>query len=174
MSNYVLQYPNGELHLPEQPATVGDAGLDISSLLKDTGHVTLDSGFMNTASCKSAITYIDGDAGIEHRGTVVAVEAVVALGVTNHLGGYRPRRGDLAESLDVVDRDSAANEPPQPIVERLHRDFAAAFADPRMKARFPDLGGSDFQSTPAEFGRFLADEVEKWAKVIKTQNIKAE
>ena len=64
MSNYVLQYPNGELHLPEQPATVGDAGLDISSLLKDTGHVTLDSGFMNTASCKSAITYIDGDAGI--------------------------------------------------------------------------------------------------------------
>ena len=61
MSNYVLQYPNGELHLPEQPATVGDAGLDISSLLKDTGHVTLDSGFMNTASCKSAITYIDGD-----------------------------------------------------------------------------------------------------------------
>ena len=64
MSDYVLQYPNGQLNLTEQPATVGDAGLDISALLKDTGHVTLDSGFMNTASCKSSITYIDGDAGI--------------------------------------------------------------------------------------------------------------
>ncbi|HEV8025235.1 MAG TPA: citrate/2-methylcitrate synthase, partial [Candidatus Nanopelagicales bacterium] len=46
------------------PASVGESGLDISSLLKETGHVTLDHGFVNTASCSSAITYIDGDAGI--------------------------------------------------------------------------------------------------------------
>ena len=42
-------------------ATEGNGGYDISSLLKETGNVTLDGGFTNTASCTSAITYIDGD-----------------------------------------------------------------------------------------------------------------
>ena len=64
MSDYVLRHPNGELDLPVHPATVGESGLDIGPLLKETGHVTLDVGFMNTASCKSAITYIDGERGI--------------------------------------------------------------------------------------------------------------
>ena len=45
-------------------ATEGNHGYDISALLKETGNVTLDGGFTNTASCTSAITYIDGDAGI--------------------------------------------------------------------------------------------------------------
>ncbi|MBB2894436.1 citrate synthase [Flexivirga oryzae] len=46
------------------PATEGNDGYDISKLLSETGNVTLDVGFVNTASCKSAITYIDGGAGI--------------------------------------------------------------------------------------------------------------
>ena len=45
-------------------ATVGNDGLGVSNLLKDTGLVTVDPGFMNTASCSSAITYIDGDLGV--------------------------------------------------------------------------------------------------------------
>jgi citrate synthase len=45
-------------------ATEGNHGYDISALLKETGNVTLDGGFTNTASCTSSITYIDGDAGI--------------------------------------------------------------------------------------------------------------
>ena len=53
-----------ELDLALIPATEGNSGYDISALLKDTGNVTLDSGFTNTASTTSAITYIDGDAGI--------------------------------------------------------------------------------------------------------------
>ena len=64
MTEYVLKHPGGDMELPEVPATVGDPGLSIGPLLKETGHVTLDFGFMNTASCTSAITYIDGDAGI--------------------------------------------------------------------------------------------------------------
>src|SRR4051812_15113880 len=52
------------VELPVQPATEGAAGADISKLLSTTGLVTYDPGFANTASCKSAITYIDGDAGI--------------------------------------------------------------------------------------------------------------
>ena len=53
------------LHFPLIAATEGNDGLRRSrTLLKETGHVTLDPGFINTASCTSAITYIDGDAGI--------------------------------------------------------------------------------------------------------------
>ena len=64
MSEAKLVHPNGELLLGEVPATVGASGYDVSALLKETGHITLDHGFMNTASCESAITYIDGDNGI--------------------------------------------------------------------------------------------------------------
>ncbi|WP_106817178.1 citrate synthase [Janibacter massiliensis] len=52
------------IDLPLVKAAEGNDGYSISSLLKETGNVTLDAGFVNTASCTSAITYIDGDAGI--------------------------------------------------------------------------------------------------------------
>jgi citrate synthase len=61
----VLNTPGHEpLDLPIRPASEGSAGADISKLLGSTGLVTYDPGFGNTASCTSAITYIDGDAGI--------------------------------------------------------------------------------------------------------------
>ncbi|MGO1278979.1 MAG: citrate synthase, partial [Cellulosimicrobium funkei] len=49
--------------LPVVAATEGNDGIVVSSLLKSTGLVTVDPGFMNTASCESSITYIDGEAG---------------------------------------------------------------------------------------------------------------
>jgi citrate synthase len=64
MSEFNLSYPGGKLDLPTRKASEGPSGVEISSLLKETDHVTLDSGFVNTASCTSAITYIDGDQGI--------------------------------------------------------------------------------------------------------------
>ena len=59
-----LQVDGQELEFPRVQATEGNDGVVISSLLKETGLVTLDTGFMNTANCESKITYIDGDAGI--------------------------------------------------------------------------------------------------------------
>ncbi|USQ81016.1 citrate synthase [Ornithinimicrobium faecis] len=59
-----LTHKGSELEFPVVPAVEGNNGLDVSSLLKTTGDVTLDVGFVNTASCKSEITYIDGDEGI--------------------------------------------------------------------------------------------------------------
>ena len=59
-----LSHGGGELPLDVVAATEGNAGVNVSSLLSKTGYVTLDPGFVNTASCTSAITYIDGDAGI--------------------------------------------------------------------------------------------------------------
>jgi citrate synthase len=66
--------PDGDpVDLPIAEAAEGAAGADISKLLASTGMVTYDSGFANTASCKSAITYIDGDAGIlRYRGYPIA------------------------------------------------------------------------------------------------------
>ena len=59
-----LSAADKQLDLPLVKATEGNDGYDISNLLKETGNVTLDGGFVNTASCTSAITYIDGDQGI--------------------------------------------------------------------------------------------------------------
>jgi citrate synthase len=64
MSDFDLRHPGGDLALGVVPATEGPDGIAIGSLLKETGCTTLDPGFVNTASCTSAITYIDGDAGI--------------------------------------------------------------------------------------------------------------
>jgi citrate synthase len=60
----ILGYPGGELKLPVKGATEGSAGIEVTKLLSTTGMVTLDPGFVNTGSCSSDITYIDGDAGI--------------------------------------------------------------------------------------------------------------
>jgi citrate synthase len=59
-----LKYPGGELDLEIVHATEGADGIALGPLLAKTGYTTFDSGFVNTASTKSAITYIDGDAGI--------------------------------------------------------------------------------------------------------------
>ena len=64
MSDATLTHEGGQLTFKEIQATVGSNGYNTGALLKETGRVALDYGFMNTASCESAITYIDGDAGI--------------------------------------------------------------------------------------------------------------
>ena len=64
MSDVTLDHPGGSLPLTLQEATEGPAGIDVSALLAKTGLITVDPGFVNTASCASSITFIDGDAGI--------------------------------------------------------------------------------------------------------------
>jgi tripartite-type tricarboxylate transporter receptor subunit TctC len=63
---------------------------------------------------------------------------------------------------------------PAAIVEPLNREINAVLADPRMKARLADLGGAPLTSSPAEFAQFIAEETEKWGKVVKFAGIKAE
>jgi citrate synthase len=64
MADLKLAHDNGQISLPVRPAVQGPAGIGIDKLLAETGYVTYDPGYVNTASCASAITYIDGDAGI--------------------------------------------------------------------------------------------------------------
>jgi tripartite-type tricarboxylate transporter receptor subunit TctC len=68
----------------------------------------------------------------------------------------------------------APSKTPVEIVDRLNKEINAGLADSKLKARVSDLGGVVFRSSPVEFGKLLADETEKWAKVIKFAGIKAE
>jgi tripartite-type tricarboxylate transporter receptor subunit TctC len=60
------------------------------------------------------------------------------------------------------------------IIQMLNKDISTALADPKIKARLADLGGTVLGGSPADFGKLIAEETEKWAKVIRTANIKAE
>jgi tripartite-type tricarboxylate transporter receptor subunit TctC len=63
---------------------------------------------------------------------------------------------------------------PAEIVDKLNKEINAALADPGMKARIVDLGGDALVLSPADFGRLIADETEKWGKVIRAVNIRPE
>jgi len=63
---------------------------------------------------------------------------------------------------------------PTEIVEKLNREINAALADPKLKARLADLGAEPMSMGPAEFETFVADETERWGKVVKLAGIKAE
>jgi tripartite-type tricarboxylate transporter receptor subunit TctC len=63
---------------------------------------------------------------------------------------------------------------PAAIIDRLNREINAALADAKMNARLADLGCVPLRMTPAEFGNFIADETEKWGKVVRAANIRAE
>jgi tripartite-type tricarboxylate transporter receptor subunit TctC len=61
---------------------------------------------------------------------------------------------------------------PAEIVDKLNKEINAALADPKIRARLADLGETPFPGSPADFGKFIADETEKWGKVIKFAGIK--
>ena len=56
----------------------------------------------------------------------------------------------------------------------LNKEINAALADPTIKARLADLGNTVYASSPADFGKLIAGDTEKWGKVIRTANIKPE
>ena len=68
----------------------------------------------------------------------------------------------------------APKNTPVEIIEKLNKEINAALADPKMKARLADLGGTVFSGSPANFGKFIADETEKWAGVVKFAGLKPE
>jgi tripartite-type tricarboxylate transporter receptor subunit TctC len=66
----------------------------------------------------------------------------------------------------------APRNTPAEIVDKLNMEINAALADPKMKARLADLGGTPLPGSPAQFGKLIAEETEKWGKVIGAANIK--
>ena len=68
----------------------------------------------------------------------------------------------------------APKNTPSQIIDKLNEAINAGLADPKIKARLADLGGTPLVGSPAEFGKLIADETEKWGKVVKFTGIKAE
>jgi len=63
---------------------------------------------------------------------------------------------------------------PAEIIEKLNKEINASLADPKLQARLTDLGGTVIMGSPADFGKFIAEETEKWSRVIRTANIKTQ
>ena len=95
------------------------------------------------------------------------------------LGGAagRPDRGRFRAGLRGEPVVSASAHPRTrltEIIDKLNKEINAGLADPKMKARLADLGGAPLAGSPADFGKLIADETEKWGKVIKFAGIKPE
>jgi len=120
MTDVKLDHPAGQLSMAVRPAVEGPAGLDVGALLKETGYVTYDPGFVNTAATQSEITYIDGDEGIlRYRGYPIEqlAEHSSFLEVTYLLiYGELPTSDELAEFTDKIRRHTL-----------LHEDFRGFF-----------------------------------------------
>jgi citrate synthase len=109
-----LSYPGGELKLAVKGASEGASGIEVPKLLATTGMVTLDPGFVNTASCSSDITYIDGDAGIlRYRGYPIdeLAEKSSFLEVSYLLlYGVLPTSAQLTEFTEKVTKHTLLDE----------------------------------------------------------------
>ncbi|MES2172221.1 MAG: citrate synthase [Actinomycetota bacterium] len=109
-----LSFPGGSAEFPIRQSTDGASSIDISTLMKQTGYSTLDYGFVNTAATESAITYIDGDAGIlRYRG--YAIEDVAANSTYLEVAwllihGELPSASDLSAFEDRVRRHTLLHE----------------------------------------------------------------
>jgi tripartite-type tricarboxylate transporter receptor subunit TctC len=87
-----------------------------------------------------------------------------------------PTVGDFVPGYEAsaLQGIGAPKDTPAQIVEKLNKEINAGLADSKLKARFADLGATVFVVSPTDFGKFIADETEKWAKVIKFAGAKAE
>ena len=100
----------------------------------------------------------------------------VTTAVRNEFLPDIPTVGDFVPGYEAssVQGIAVPKYTPAEIVEKLNKEINAGLADPKLKARFADLGASVFIVSPAEFGKFIAEDTEKWAKVVKFSGAKAE
>ena len=87
-----------------------------------------------------------------------------------------PTVGDFVSGYETINwfGVGAPKGTPAESIDTLNREINAALADSGMRARFADLGGTVFPGSPEEFGKFIANETEKWGKVIRAANLRAE
>ncbi|MEV4202986.1 citrate synthase [Micromonospora globbae] len=126
MTEVKLDHPGGQLSMPVHAAVEGPAGIGVSKLLKETGLTTYDPGFVNTAACSSAITYIDGDAGIlRYRGYPIEqlAEKSSFLEVSYLLiYGELPTEQQLSEFTEWIRRHSLLHEEMRRFFDGFPRD----------------------------------------------------
>jgi tripartite-type tricarboxylate transporter receptor subunit TctC len=113
-------------------------------------------------------------ASIEH----IRADALRALAVTTATrSDVLPNRPTVADTVPGYEASGwfgigVPKRTPPDVIQKLNREINAALADPAIKARIAELGSTPIQFSSTEFGTFLADETEKWAKVIRSANIR--
>jgi tripartite-type tricarboxylate transporter receptor subunit TctC len=87
-----------------------------------------------------------------------------------------PTVGDFVPGYEAsaLQGIGAPKETPAEIVDKLNKEISTGLADPKLKARFADLGAAVFPGSSFDFAKFIATETEKWAKVIKFSGAKAD
>jgi tripartite-type tricarboxylate transporter receptor subunit TctC len=115
-------------------------------------------------------------ASIEH----VKAGKIRALGVTTTTRSEAlPDVPTIAEFVPGYEASAwygigAPRNTPAEIVRKLNQEINAGLADPKLKARLADLGGTAVSGSPADFAKLIAEETDKWAKVVKFAGIKVE
>jgi citrate synthase len=123
---YVLRYPDGEHGMTLATASEGASGVNLGKLLANTGLVTLDPGFVNTAACTSQITYIDGDAGIlRYRG--YPIEQLAERSTFIEVGylliyGELPTKDELDEFTEKISKHTLLHEDLKRFFDGFPRD----------------------------------------------------
>jgi tripartite-type tricarboxylate transporter receptor subunit TctC len=86
-----------------------------------------------------------------------------------------PTVGDFVPGYDASTwfGVGAPKNTPVEIIDRLNREINAGLADPKLKARFTDLGSTPFASTPSDFAKLIIEETDKWGKVVRAANLRA-
>jgi len=119
-------------------------------------------------------------------GTTASSLEYVRIGKLRALGVTIERRLDALPDIptvgDFVPGYEASNwygvgapkATPAEVIATINKESNAALANPKMKARFVDLGGIVIPGSPADFGKLIVEETEKWAKVIHVANIKVD
>jgi len=122
------------------------------------------------------VTFTDMAASIEY----IRAGKLRALAVTTATRSEAlpdiPTVGDFVSGFEAsqwVGLCAPKNTPPE-IIGKLNTEINTGLADPRLKARFADLGGTVLPGSPAEFGKLIADDTEKWGKVVKLSGAKPE
>jgi len=131
------------------------------------------------------IDLIAGQTQVMFEPTIAAMEYVRA-GKLRALAVTSTRRSELLPDVPTVAEFvpgyeasqwygvGAPKGTPAEVIAKLNSEINAALADPKLKARLSDLGAELTPTTPAEFGKLIADETEKWAKVVRAANLKPE
>jgi tripartite-type tricarboxylate transporter receptor subunit TctC len=128
---------------------------------------------------------VGGQVQLMFPGTTASI-AFIKAGTLRPLGVTSPKRLDVLPDIPTVgdfvpdyesslmDGLGAPRNTPAEIIDSLNKEVNKGVADPALKARFADLGGTPLPGSPADFGRLIAEEAEKWARVIKFAKLKAE